>query len=607
MKNSPDAASLTAPRQATSPEMHLSPLRLLLFCAVCACARTTPRPIVLDVPAPAPLTFDGVSGAQANAPGLASALFATRWYRHDQNGSVRVQPLVRQGGDIGSTPFGALVGPRGELIESTTGERPWFPEAIDFNALHEVNGELEFWSHIEARPAALYRTQITLDDKGTLHSEATRPIDLTAVGGSKDLCAGDVTPWGSHLAAEEYETPAEQVLEDGTLPPSESIYDAEYNGMTQVLGPGREHLWPYDYGWMVEITPDGGGTQVTKHHAMGRFSHEIGVVMPDRRTVYMSDDQTRGGGLFMFVADRPDRLDAGTLYALRWKEPTSTTSPVDWVSLGHASDLELRDIVRKRELRFHDMFEVTSPPCEAPAKAVRTGMRTECLRLKEGMAAVASRFETRRYAGLVGATTEFTKGEGLAFDPAQRVLYLAISTVIAPMHDDQGHLQLPENRCGAIYALDQMHDGVNDSDGKPIRSAFVATQAREALSGAEGDEANNPCRTDAISGPDNVAFLPGGDLLTIAEDTSGHKYNVLWGWQPSTGELQRIAIAPECGEWSGIRWFPDTAGFSWLTLSLQHGFAYKDCVAEGIDPTPPISVRNWAGVLGPFPTLRTRE
>ncbi len=41
----------------------------------------------------------------------------------------------------------------------------------------------------------------------------------------------------------------------------------------------------------------------------------------------------------------------------------------------------------------------------------------------------AAFFETRRYAALLGATVEFSKWEGITFDPTRNVLYTAMSDV----------------------------------------------------------------------------------------------------------------------------------------------------------------------------------
>ncbi|MGF6445950.1 hypothetical protein QF002_006826 [Paraburkholderia youngii] len=44
----------------------------------------------------------------------------------------------------------------------------------------------------------------------------------------------------------------------------------------------------------MTVHPDGTGT-VKKHYCLGRISHELIQVMPDKRTVLMGDDATNGG------------------------------------------------------------------------------------------------------------------------------------------------------------------------------------------------------------------------------------------------------------------------------------------------------------------------
>lgn len=123
-------------------------------------------------------------------------------------------------------------------------------------------------------------------------------VNFELVGGTWNNCAGSLTPWGTILSAEEYEPRRVQDIPEGMI--------RDVNR----------------YGYIVEIDPV--TLHVKKHHAMGRFSHETALVMPDRRTVYLTDD-FRGGVLFRFVADRPEDLSSGTLYALdargrRWIE-----------------------------------------------------------------------------------------------------------------------------------------------------------------------------------------------------------------------------------------------------------------------------------------------
>ncbi len=63
--------------------------------------------------------------------------------------------------------------------------------------------------------------------------------------------------------------------------------------------------------------------------------------MPDKRTVYMSDDNGTGGGLFMFVADKVGDFTKGTLYACKVTQttpaggdPAASSFKVEWVKLG---------------------------------------------------------------------------------------------------------------------------------------------------------------------------------------------------------------------------------------------------------------------------------
>jgi len=55
----------------------------------------------------------------------------------------------------------------------------------------------------------------------------------------------------------------------------------------------------------------------TKHYVFGKYSPEMALVMPDERTVYITDDGPYAG-LFMFVADKARDLSRGTLYMAIW-------------------------------------------------------------------------------------------------------------------------------------------------------------------------------------------------------------------------------------------------------------------------------------------------
>ena len=74
--------------------------------------------------------------------------------------------------------------------------------------------------------------------------------------------------------------------------------------MAKFFSGDRTKLNPYFYGWIPEVKIKADGSvDYAKHYSMGRFSHELSYVMPDEKTVYMSDDGTNVG-LFMYVADK---------------------------------------------------------------------------------------------------------------------------------------------------------------------------------------------------------------------------------------------------------------------------------------------------------------
>jgi hypothetical protein len=343
------------------------------------------------------------------------------------------------------------------------------------------------------------------------------------------------------------------------------------------------------------VVESDGATRVTKHLATGRFSHEIGVVMPDRRTVYLSDDARQHGGLFMFVADEADDLSAGHLYAARWTQTSAELggkATLSWIDLGHATNAEIQTAI-DADTRFESMFEAVPAVgelCPSGSKRVQTASRPEgeCLILREGASRIASRLETRRYAAYLGATTEFVKGEGMAFDADTGRVYVALSAIVAsaagegePTETD--HVVLPQNPCGGVYAMD-LAPGQSDAAGHVIDSAFVASSIEGLVIGTLKGQA---CDPSGIANPDNVAYLPGHAALMIAEDTRGHDVAMLWHFDTQAKTLTRVHTAAPHAEVTGLSWIPDLHGHGYLALTHQ---------TDGSRPSE-------VGVLGPFPVL----
>jgi secreted PhoX family phosphatase len=155
-------------------------------------------------------------------------------------------------------------------------------------------------------------------------------VDFANVMGTWNNCGSSVTPWNTALTAEEYEPFA----------PADS-WQGNVVEMTDYLG---EQANPYDYGYLVEMTPDPSGDYVSpiveKHYAMGRFSHEMGLVMPDQKTVYHGDDGANVV-LFKFVADEAGVLSAGTLYAAKVEQQADESFKLTWIELGKGNDEDI--------------------------------------------------------------------------------------------------------------------------------------------------------------------------------------------------------------------------------------------------------------------------
>ncbi len=510
---------------------------------------------------------------------------------------ISFQPIIAQGQVVGEWAFGHLTDITGAPIVGTDGE-PVICPITDFNGMIEVDGALFLLSHFECSPGAIYQTALAQDADGMLTPLWTRPVDLSAVGGGAVHCAGDITPWNTLLSSEEYEPDARQLQPDGSLKPD----PFGYNEMVSYWG-DRAGSSPYRYGWIPEVAvvDAAGAVDVHKRYALGRFSHELGLVMPDARTVYLTDDGSNTG-FFLFIADEAGDLSAGTLYAARWSQLVDTgggLAALGWVNLGHAEEGDIAALL-EQGVDFAELLDAAEPEagrCPDSYASIHTATGRECLRLVPGMEVAASRLESRRYAAIRGATTELSKSEGLAFDADSARLYLAMSAVTRgmapadPRWDEGGpdHVRLATARCGAIYEL-PIAGAALDTEGQPMGSSFVVRSAQAVIVGEATEEG---CAADSISNPDNITWLPGGGLL-IAEDTSHHVNNALWLADPSDGSLTRILTAPLGGEVSGIHWFDDIGGRSYLGVTIQHPFRGVADAPEGAD-------RSLSGYLGPFP------
>lgn len=537
-----------------------------------------------------------------------------------------------------SLAFGTLIDNKGNPLVAEDGSIR-ISNDNDFSSLIMPKGKKHGWgwsrndalymiSHFESRPAAMYITALQQDpEDGTLTAKRTRPLDFSHVNGGWVHCAGSVTPWGNHLGSEEYPPDAKQWRDKEIDDYNASM--ARYFGVEPVIDSNGlvtnqdeiiAVMNPYDYGFTTEVEVENfNKVDVVKHYAMGRVAIELSYVMPNEKTVYTSDDGSRVG-LFRFEADKKGNLSAGTLYAAKFTQTSpwyakDTRVPaedrdggagqISWVELGHATDSEIRGVINSG-VTFADIFdELDAASCDTDAGYKIISNRDaseECLRVKDGMEKAAAFLETSRYAGIMNATTEWEKMEGITLDPGTNTMYLAMSRVRTAMTDDEGHMSVPFNYCGTVYGLDLDQNYVA-TNIYGVVAGIPRTYSRGAEVDnpypADGPYATNQCDLNGISEPDNITFVPGYRTLIIGEDTGQHQNDMIWAYNLDSKELTRIQTTPYGSETTSPYFYPNVNGFAYTMSVIQHPFGESDEDALQADE----EAHGYTGYIGPFPVM----
>lgn len=452
-------------------------------------------------------------------------------------------------------------------------------------AFKHANGKDGHWGN--NLPTTMLLTEVTQDpDTGKLTPIAQRPIDFSSVGGLVWACNANTTPWGTFLSSEEnYGVDARQVEADRIADPSGRNDDL--GGMTHIYHGGRTLASPYWRGITPEIRIGAdGSSQVTKHFAMGRGTYELAQVLGDQRTLITAHDG-ENRHMTMFVADRAGDLSSGTLYAARLEQKTTEDGgsfDLKWVRLGHATNDELRAMV-DGGIKFSDIFEASDEPKEGFIEVFAgSGKAPEYLKVKNETAAAF--LETMRYAAYKGATTEFNKAEGLAYDPEGNRAFVAITDISKGMEEGAGtgaagdHIRLKKLKAGGVYALPLSADQV-DTDGKPIESAFVpvSMSVPQGLLGvdlAEPDAWGNIADIEHIANADNLYWSSAYKTLFVGEDSSSmHLNNVLWAWQDGMKKPVRLLTSPAGAELTGLRVHENIGGHAYALTNAQHVGDFK--------------------------------
>ncbi|GIK65499.1 MAG: hypothetical protein BroJett018_32930 [Chloroflexota bacterium] len=243
-----------------------------------------------------------------------------------------VQVLARSGDPIPNSADGQVFG----AINTVSGEPILVsnsPDGLMWLPTDETGTSATLYFNYEGAPGGVGRVTVTQTTDGWEVTEG-HMVDFSSVRGTWLNCGSSVTPWNTGLTAEEYEPIASDF--------------ANVGGMDTYLGAPAN---PYDYGWIVELVPDGATDVVTKHYVMGRKSNEIAAVAADGKTTYFGDDGNNTM-LFKFVATNAGDLSAGTLYAAKITQTGGTSLTdhrfgIEWIELGTATNAEIEAAIRE--------------------------------------------------------------------------------------------------------------------------------------------------------------------------------------------------------------------------------------------------------------------
>lgn len=171
-----------------------------------------------------------------------------------------------------------------------------FPPPIDIPGITGLLADLQQLTGLIGLPISGGVSAMRFDADG-------RIVDAYPIlTGTQSNCAGGLTPWGTWLSCEEWES-------DST---------------------------PYRAGRVWECDPFGTPADAVDRPALGRFKHEMAACDPIGQRIYLSEDQT--DGLFYRYTPRPgtwvsgDALDGGVMEAMA----VAADGQVSWVPVPDA-------------------------------------------------------------------------------------------------------------------------------------------------------------------------------------------------------------------------------------------------------------------------------
>ncbi len=473
---------------------------------------------------------------------------------------------------------------------------PVISETADANSLLKVGAKMFLVNHWEydniladgqqsykvtnwasRMPMEMSLSSINQGTDGKLSVASQQPVDFASVQGGWIFCAGGPTPWNTHMGGEEdydlYFVPGEKEY---------SVTAAGLKSLTEKYFNNTKQANPYQYGYPIEVAvKEDGSYNVTKHFEMGRGTWELARWAADGRTAIYGDDGAYAG-LFMFVGDVQNNPKAGgTIYAAKWNQTSPDgsdggTANITWVKLGSGNYDQIKALVDKGTT-INDIFDFSFTAVDGYIATRAGSAETIWLKLKPGMEQAAAFLETRRYAAYLGATTEFTKGEGVAFNEKDKKMYYAISYIQTSMLGKDGgpvdDIRIKANAAGATYTFD-LASGQKDTKGAAINSNYVATKTyvEPMLLGKPipADAVGNSADVNFTANTDNLFYSEAMRTLFVGEDSGNHVNNYVWAYNVDSKTLTRILSTAAGAEATGLQIVDNMNGFAYIMSNTQH-------------------------------------
>ena len=306
------------------------------------------------------------------------------------------------------------------------------------------------------------------------------PVQGTSKG-LYDPGAGTVSPWGTHLGLEA-SAPA---AGDGSFQSRYLLADT-FNA--------------YRYGYVFESKITVTTSPVTavtvetkKSFTMGRRNNGGVHVMPDLKTVYMTDTAPQSV-LTKFVAAQKENLHEGVLFCAQLGNDANGVRTVTWVDMGSATSDQIEKAIQYndganniKELNYGDFFGA-GDTLRTDIDTTQYGPAND----RTSASILASRFETRRYSLQMGCTP-MDDVRDITFSESHNELYISVNK--------EGG-----NDCGCVYAL-------------TVDNTYGANDMKKLMCGVPvtADDQGYTCDRNAIAGPDNIMMSDDHNQLFIAE------------------------------------------------------------------------------------------